>query len=278
MRLARYQTALMMAPALLMLTLVFALPIAWFLVAVLGELGSLPKLTAEVADMLSSRAVRMAMLNTNLISATVTVLTLIIGYPLAYALTTARGFSFVLIICAILLPYFTSVVVRTYSWMVLLGRNGLINQTLIKTGIIGAPLDLMYNRLGVIIGMTYVLLPYMVLALYAAMRSIDPSLMRAARGLGAGAVDAFRWIFFPLTLHGVVAGTLTVFILAIGFFVTPALMGGPADVMIATLIEREVEISLNWPLAALMSIALLAATLMLFAIYQRLTDVQRMLG
>jgi putative spermidine/putrescine transport system permease protein len=267
-----------MAPALLMLTLVFALPIAWFLVAVLGELGSLAKLTAEVADMLSSRAVRTAMLNTNIISATVTALALIIGYPLAYALTAARGFSFVLIISAILLPYFTSVVVRTYSWMVLLGRNGLINQTLVKAGIIGAPLDLMYNRLGVIIGMTYVLLPYMVLALYAAMRSIDPSLMRAARGMGASAFDAFRWVFFPLTLHGVVSGTLTVFILAIGFFVTPALMGGPADVMIATLIEREVEISLNWPLAALMSIALLAATLMLFAIYQRFTDVQRMLG
>jgi putative spermidine/putrescine transport system permease protein len=127
-------------------------------------------------------------------------------------------------------------------------------------------------------GMVYVLLPYMVLTLYATMKAIDPSLMRAARGMGAGPVYAFRRIYFPLSIHGVVSGSLIVFILAIGFFITPALMGGPADVMIAMLIERSVEIMFDWSGAAVMALLLLVATLVLYSIYYRITDVRRMMG
>jgi putative spermidine/putrescine transport system permease protein len=178
----------------------------------------------------------------------------------------------------VVVPYFTSIIVRTYSWMVLLGRNGLINQALIKSGLIDQPLALLYTKTGVLIGMVYVLLPYMVLTLFAAMKSIDPSLVRAARGLGAGGFYTFTRVYLPLSLHGVVSGSLIVFILSIGFFITPALMGGPADVMIAMLIERSVEITFDWGGAAVMSLLLLGATLVLYAVYYRLTDVRRMMG
>jgi ABC-type spermidine/putrescine transport system permease subunit I len=178
----------------------------------------------------------------------------------------------------VIVPYFTSIIVRTYSWMVLLGRNGIINQSLQALGIVDEPLALLYTKTGVLIGMVYVLLPYMVLTLYATMKAIDPSLMRAAHGMGAGALYAFRRVYFPLSLHGVLSGSLIVFILAIGFFITPALMGGPQDVMLAMLIERAVEITFDWSAAAVMSLLLLAATLVLYSVYYRITDVRRMMG
>ena len=181
-------------------------------------------------------------------------------------------------IFCVVVPYFTSVIVRTYSWMVLLGRNGVVNQLLQAPGLIERRCTLLYNKVGIVIGMTYVLLPYMVLTLFAAMKAIDPSLLRAARGLGASRLYVFRRVYLPLSLHGVVSGALIVFILAIGFFITPALMGGPADVMVAMLIERSVEITIDWPSAAVMSLLLLAATLVLYAVYYRVTDVRRHAG
>ncbi len=126
--------------------------------------------------------------------------------------------------------------------------------------------------------MVYVLLPYMVLTLFATMKAIDPSLMRAARGLGASGPFAFVRVYLPLSLHGVVSGSLIVYILAIGFFITPALMGGPTDVTLAMLIERSVEISFDWSAAAIMSLLLLFATLVLYGLYYRVTDVRRMMG
>ena len=185
---------------------------------------------------------------------------------------------FTLVLFCIVVPYFTSVIVRTYSWMVLLGRNGIINQLLLKVGLIDAPLTLLYNKTGILIGMTYILMPYMILTLYATMKAIDTSYLRAAHALGASPYFAFRHVYLPLTAHGIVSGSLIVFILAIGFFITPALMGGPSDVMIAMLIERSVEIMLDWPAAAVMSLVLLILTLVLYAIYYRVTDVRRMMG
>jgi ABC-type spermidine/putrescine transport system permease subunit I len=162
--------------------------------------------------------------------------------------------------------------------MVLLGRNGIVNQLLLGSGLVDAPVALLYNKTGILIGMTYVLLPYMILTLYAAMKAIDPSYMRAAQALGASRTYAFRHVYLPLSAHGAISGCLIVFILAIGFFITPALMGGPSDVMIAMLIERSVEIMLDWPSAAIMSLLLLALTLVLYALYYRVTDVRRMMG
>lgn len=263
---------LLLLPALLLMATVFLIPIGWFLTGALGELGGLNEIWEEAVAVLGSRAILGAILNTNWIAFLVTLLTLIVGYPVAYALSRAKGLAFTLILVCILLPYFTSVIVRTYAWMVLLGRNGLINQALLGLGIIEAPLQLMYNRAGVLIGMTYVLLPYMVLTLYSAMKSVDPRLLQAAEGMGASPLRVFFKVFMPLTLHGVVAGALIVFILGIGFFITPALMGGPSDIMIAMLIEREIELMLNWPVAALMTLVLLAVTLTLYAVYHRVSS------
>ena len=226
----------------------------------------------------TSRAVVTALGATFWISLLVTLVVLVVSYPVAYYLANRSGLRFTLVLFCIIVPYFTSVVVRTYSWMVLLGRNGLISQALLKLGLVDQPPALLFSKTAIVIGMVYVLLPYMVLTLFATMKSIDPGLMRAARGLGAGGLYAFRRIYLPLSMHGVVSGALIVFILAIGFFITPALMGGPEDVMIAMLIERSVEILFDWSSAAVMSLLLLAATLALYAVYYRLTDVRRMMG
>ena len=219
-----------------------------------------------------------ALITTNWICLLVTAIALVVGYPIAYYMANRTGWRFALVLFCIIVPYFTSVIVRTYSWMVLLGRNGIINQALQSVGLTDVPIPLLYNKLGILIGMTYVLLPYMILTLYAAMRGIDPSLTRAAFGLGASRLYTFWRVYFPLSLHGVISGSLIVFILAIGFFLTPALMGGPGDVMIAMLIERSVEITLDWTTAAIMSIVLLVVTLVLYGVYYRLTDVRQMMG
>lgn len=269
--------ALLLLPAVLLLALLFIVPLVWFFVQTLLEDGVLSLLERGYL-LLTSRAVVSAIMTTNWISLLVTLCVLVISYPIAYYLATRSGLRFVLVLFCIIVPYFTSVIVRTYSWMVLLGRNGLINQGLIHFGVIDEPLSMLYTKGAVLIGMVYVLLPYMILTLFATMKSIDPVLMRAARGMGASPVYAFRRIYFPLSIHGVLSGSLIVFILAIGFFITPALMGGPSDVMIAMLIERSVEIMFDWFSAAVMSVFLLLVTLVLYAIYYRITDIKRMMG
>ena len=262
----RAHTGFLLLPALLMLLLVFAAPLAWFFTQTLfldPDVG--PLWPQSFRQVLTSRAVLQAIGTTNWISLVVTVTVLLLGYPIAYYLANRSGLRFTLVIFCIVVPYFTSIIVRTYSWMVLLGRNGLINDALIRIGLIRTPITLLYNEPAIVIGMTYVLLPYMVLTLYAAMKSIDTNLLTPRGiGLGTGRMIFFR-IYLPLSLHGVISGALIVFILSIGFFITPALMGGPPDVMIAMLIERSVEITIDWTSAAIMSLLLLAVTLVLYA-------------
>ena len=270
--------SVLVMPAVLLLALVFVGPLIWFFIQALASIGTPAEIAAHAWAIITSKAVVTALSTTNWISLMVTLLVLLISYPLAYYLANNQGLRFTLVLFCIVVPYFTSIIVRTYSWMVLLGRNGIVNQVLQYLGVIDEPLALLYTKTGVLIGMVYVLLPYMVLTLFAAMKAIDPSLMRAARGLGATGFYAFTRIYFPLSIHGVISGSLIVFILAIGFFITPALMGGPSDVMIAMLIERSVEIMFDWSGAAIMSLLLLFATLVLYAIYYRVTDVRRMMG
>lgn len=272
------RSGLLLLPALLMLGLVFLAPLGWFFARTLlidVQPSALPGLFAQV---LSSRPVQVALLTTIWISLLVTAVTLLIGYPIAYYLANRGGLRFSIILFCVIVPYFTSVIVRTYSWMVILGRNGILNQLLIASGLVDHPVPLLYNTFGIVVGMAYVLLPYMVLTLYSALKGIDPNLLRAARALGARPLYVFRRVYFPLSWHGVVSGSLIVLILAIGFFITPALMGGPGDVMIAMLVERSVEIMLDWQSAAVISLVLLAGTLTLYAVYSRVTDVKRMLG
>ena len=208
-------------------------------------------------------------------SALVTLTCLALGYPLAYLLASLRPRTARLVMILVILPFFTSIIVRTYAWMALLGRNGLVNQYLAALGLVEAPLPLLYNKAGVLIGMTYVLLPYMVLTIYSVMRGIEPAFIRAAHSLGASRWQAFRRVFLPLSFPGIAGGTLLVFILSLGFFITPALMGGPSDVMIAMLIEREVEFTLNWSFASALAVILLVLTLVGFFGYNRVVRLER---
>jgi putative spermidine/putrescine transport system permease protein len=275
----RDRTLLLMLPALAMLVFMFLVPLALFFVRTFTEFeGTTAEFIDQGRDLLFSQAYLTALGTTNWISLIVTATTLLIGYPIAYYLTTATGVGVTIVVLSIVLPYFTSIIVRTFSWMVLLGEHGLVNDVFLATRLISAPLSLMYNRLGVLIGMCYVLLPYMVLTLYAAMRAIDPALLRASSGLGASGFYTFRRVYFPLSLHGVLSGALIVYILSIGFFITPALMGGQHDIMIAMLIDRALEVAVDWPSAALMSLTLLVVTLALYAVYYRVTDIRRLIG
>src|SRR5919199_186460 len=162
--------ALLIAPAFILLAALFVVPLMWFFVGILSQEGPGAVLERGWA-VLSSRAAVTALITTNWISLLVTAFTLLAGYPIAYYLANSTGWRFALVLFCIIVPYFTSVIVRTYSWMVLLGRNGLVNQALRAAGLIDAPLPLLYNKLGILIGMSYVLMPYMILTLYAAMKA-----------------------------------------------------------------------------------------------------------
>jgi putative spermidine/putrescine transport system permease protein len=205
-----------------------------------------------------------------------TLCALALGYPLAYLLASLRPRIAGLLMILVIVPYFTSILVRTYAWMVLLGTDGMVNRLLQALGVIDKPLPLMYNRFGVLVGMTYVLLPYMVLSLYSVMRGIDRSLLRAAHSLGASRFAAFRRIFLPLSLPGVAAGGLIVFILSLGFFVTPALMGGERDAMISMIVQQQVETYFDWPFASTLAAVLLAVTLVAFFVYEKVVGMEHL--
>jgi putative spermidine/putrescine transport system permease protein len=195
---------------------------------------------------------------------------LVLGYPVAHFLATAPRRWAVVGFIFLLLPFWTSLLVRTYAWMVLLGRNGVINRLLLEAGLVTEPLPLLYNMAGVLIGMVHVLLPFMVFPIYSIMHRVDAGLLLAAEGLGASGWQIFRRVYLPLTLPGVLAGTTLVFILSIGFYITPALLGGGRVLMIAVLIEKQVREFLDWGFAAALSMVLLAAALIVYAAFRRL--------
>ena len=263
---------LMLLPAVLVLAVLFAYPILGIVNRSVYKAGYTLDMYRQIFRVPVYLQVILA---TFKVSALVTMVCLALGYPLAYVLATRRPRTAQLLMIIVVLPFFTSIIVRTYAWMVLLGRNGIVNQYLMALGFTDKPLLLLYNQGGVVIGMSYVLLPYMVLTVYSVMRSIDPRLVRAAHSLGASRLQAFRRVFLPLSLPGIAGGTLLVFILSLGFFITPALMGGPGDMMIAMLIEREVEITLNWSFASALAVILLALTLVGFTGYNRIVRLER---
>jgi putative spermidine/putrescine transport system permease protein len=203
------------------------------------------------------------------VSAIVTLLCVALGYPVAYLLADLPPRLANPLLILVLLPFWTSVLVRSMAWMVLLQEEGILNHLLIRLGVIARPLQLIYNRIGVCIAMTHVLLPYFLLPLYAVMRKIPPTATRAALSLGARPGRAFWTVYFPQTLPGVSAGALIVFILALGYYITPALLGGAGDQMISYFIAYYTEQALNWGMAASLSLVLLAATLVLVTLYGR---------
>ncbi len=266
----------LLLPALLLLLVLFAYPILRLLVTSVYDQGSfsLEHYQRIVQVDLYLRVMR----TTFTIALQVTAICLVLGYPLAYFLSTLRARTARLLLILVLIPFWTSILVRTYAWMVLLQRQGVINRWLIELGLIDEPLRMMYNRIGVLVGMVHVLLPFMVLPTFAVMRGIDRDLIRAAQNLGATPLQAFLRVFFPLSLPGVAAGSLLVFILALGFFITPALMGGRTDIMIAQLMEDQIRTQLNFPFAAALGTVLLLVTLVIFVIYNRLLGLDKIFG
>jgi len=198
----------------------------------------------------------------------VTALALFLGFPVAYLLARIERSQSNLLMILVLLPFWTSILVRTYAWMVLLERQGIINQFLQWIGVIDQPLQLLNTTFAVYVAMVHILLPFMILPLYSVIRGIDGNLLRAAEGLGATPFGVFRQVLLPLSLPGVCAGSLLVFILALGFFITPALVGGPRDIMIAVLVQQQVEL-FNWPFASALAVLLLVAALLVFAAFAR---------
>ncbi|MFB2532419.1 ABC transporter permease [Paracoccus sp. p4-l81] len=215
---------------------------------------------------------------TFLLSAAITGLTFLLGFPIAHLLATLPMRWSNLLMILVLLPFWTSLLVRTTAWMVLLQQQGVINNALVAMGIIGndGRLNMMYNQIGTLIAMTHILLPFMVLPLYSVMRTIKPAYVRAARSLGATSWTAFRRIYFPQTLPGLGAGSLLVFILAVGYYITPALVGGSTGQLISNLIAVHMNETLNWSLAAALASILLGCVLVLYWIYDRLVGIDNM--
>jgi len=208
---------------------------------------------------------------TFIISAVVTLITLALGYPLAYWITRLPKRRANLVLICILIPFWTSVLVRIAAWVVLLQREGLINSALEKVGLIDQPLPLLFNRLGVYIAMVHILLPFMVLPLYSVMQSVPSTYQRAAVSLGSHPFAAFWRIYVPQTYPGIAAGSLLVFIIAIGYYITPALLGGAADQMISYYVAYFTNQTINWGMASALGLILLAGTLVLYALYRRIS-------
>jgi putative spermidine/putrescine transport system permease protein len=219
---------------------------------------------------------RQVFLRTLWINALVTAACLAMGFPVAYLLATLPPRLANPLLLLVLLPFWTSLLVRSAAWVVLLQNQGIVNGALIALGVIDAPVQMIFNRFGVVVAMTHVLLPFMILPLYSVMKTIPPSLMRAAASLGAPPLTAFLRVYLPQCLPGIGAGTLLVFILAIGFFITPALVGGAADQMIAYFIAFHTTGTANWGMASALGAALLAGTLALYAVYARLIGAERL--
>ena len=218
------------------------------------------------------------LLRTFEISAIVTLWALLLGYPLAYWLSTLPARQANVLMILVLVPFWTSILVRVAAWIVLLQSEGLVNHALIDLHVIEKPLALLFNRTGVIIAMVHILLPFMILPLYSVMKSVPPSYLRAAVSLGSPPLAAFFRVYVPQTYPGIGAGALLVFILSIGYYVTPALLGGADDQMLSYYIAQYTNVTVNWGMACALGGLLLAATLVLYTIYRRVTKSELSLG
>jgi len=195
------------------------------------------------------------------VSLLTTLICILLGYPLAYFLAHLPGRWTGLFMLAVLLPFWTSLLVRTYAWLVLLQRKGLLNDLAMQIGLWDSPIKLVHNMTGTLIGMAHIMLPFLVLPLYGAMKKIEPDMMHAASNLGASPIRSFWNVYFPLSVSGLVAGSLIVFVLCLGFYVTPAVLGGGRVVMVATQITAILEYQFDWGAASALGVVLLVATI-----------------
>ena len=256
-----------LTPALALLALFFVLPVLSLLLRSVTE----PTVGLQhYAELVASWTYAKVLYNTLFVAFVVTVVTVVLGFPLAWLMAIVPGRWSRFLMGVLLLSMWTNLLVRTYAWMVLLQRTGFINQTLLKWGLISEPLALVNNLTGVTIGMSYIMLPFLVLPLHATIKSLDPAILRAAATCGASRWQAFWLVLWPLALPGVASGALMVFVMSLGYFVTPALLGGASHMMLAELIAQLVQSLLNWGLAGAASLVLLCITLGLYALQLKL--------
>lgn len=230
------------------------------------------------AEFARSNVFRGVFFNTLYISFVVTLVCLLLGYPYAYLMTHVGRSRARVMLLVVLMPFWSSLLVRTYAWVVILQDSGLINSFLINAGIVSEPLPLVRNFQGVMIGMVHILLPFMVLPIYAVMQRIDLDLVKAAGNLGASPFTAFRHVFLPLSLPGVYAGSLLVFVIGLGFYITPAVLGDPRQAMLGEVIAQQVGELGNWGMGSAMALILLLVTLVALGASSRVVRIGDALG
>jgi putative spermidine/putrescine transport system permease protein len=266
---------LIVLPAVLMLVVLYIVPLGQVLLTSVTD----PKPGLQnYALLFTSAAVQKTMLTTVRIAAITTFFALLLGYVVAYAMRGATTRTQRLMLVGVLLPFWISILVRSFAWIALLGPQGPLNAALMAWGLVDEPLELVRNETGVLIAMVHVMVPYAVLTLYANMRGIDVGLVSAARSLGASRWQAFRMVFLPLTKPGLIGAGLLVFILSLGFYITPALLGGGRVLMIAQYVAIQINETLRWGLGAMLAATLMIAVLGVLWALSRVVDVKRLFG
>jgi ABC-type spermidine/putrescine transport system permease subunit I len=256
-------------PAVLAVIAIVVIPVGWlFYLSFTGNDGEFS--LANYQRMIEYKSYARTFVTTFQVSMLTTLICIMIGYPLAYflAMLPERLAGFFML--AVLLPFWTSLLVRTYAWLVLLQKNGILNDFAMSIGLWDSPLKLVHNLTGTLIGMAHIMLPFLVLPLYGSMRKIQRDLMHAASNLGASPIQAFWKIYFPMSISGLVAGSLIVFVLCLGFYVTPAVLGGGRVVMVATQITAILENQFDWGAASALGVVLLVATLVILTVATKL--------
>ncbi|KAA0693716.1 ABC transporter permease [Neorhizobium sp. P12A] len=257
---------MLLAPLAVLLSIGFVYPIIRL---VLISLGDGPAGLGQYRRIFAAGLYLEVLWQTITMAGLVTIMCLMLGYPVAWAAARARGRLSSLIMAAIFIPLWTSVLIRSYAWIVLLQRSGLVNTVLFEFGLITQPLKLLYTDGAVAAAMTHILLPFMILPIANNLRTIPDDYGRAASSLGAGRTTTFIRVILPLSLPGVFAGSVMCFILAIGFYITPALVGGPEAMTMSTLIGQQTTVALDWPFAAALSTVLLVVTLLFVIVFRR---------
>ena len=265
------------SPAMLLILVILVSPVGWlFYVSFIGADGTFSLENYE--RMLKRKSYARIFQTTFEISFLTTGLCILIGYPLAYFISGLPTRIANLCLITVLLPFWTSLLVRTYAWLVLLQKRGLVNDWGISLGLWDEPIKMVHNMTGTLIGMVHIMLPFLILPVYGAMRAIDRDLMKAAANLGASPKRAFWTVFFPLTLPGLFAGSLMVFILCLGFFVTPAVLGGGKVIMVSMQIVSNIELFVNWGAASALGVVLLVSTMVILWVASRFLNLEKMTG
>ena len=265
------------APAAVLVLVIIVIPVGWlFWLSLFNDQGNLSLI--NYTRMLESKSYTRIFVTTFKVSFLTTAVCVVIGYPLAYFLAQLPKRWAAVGLMTVLLPFWTSLLVRTYAWLVVLQRKGLINQWGMELGLWDTPVRLAHNLNGTLIGMVHIMLPFLVLPLYGSMKSIDFDYIKAASNLGASPMNAFRYVFLPLSLPGLFAGMIIVFVLCLGFFVTPAVLGGGKVIMVSMKIETLVDMFFNFGTASALGVVLLVLTLAVLFLAHKLLQLDRVLG